>query len=81
MGYPYEIADLAEKHGRLDLAERYYGRIADKIPENPWLRFKQAAMRAQLGRAVEARTLIEALLQRAPGFGPAVELLKTLPPA
>lgn len=75
----YEIADLAEKHARLDLAERYYGRIADKIPENPWLRFKQAAMRAQLGRTAEARATLEAILQKVPGFGPAVELLNNLP--
>jgi predicted Zn-dependent protease len=75
----YEIGELAEKHGRFDLAERYYGVIADLIPANPWLRFKHSQMLVRLGRVLEARKEIDGVLQAFPGFGPAQQLLAELP--
>ena len=75
----YEIGELAEKHGRFDLAERYYGVIADLLPANPWLRFKHAQMLVRLGRTPEARNEIDGVLQKYPGFGPAQQLLAGLP--
>ena len=75
----YEIGELAEKHGRYDLAERYYGVIADLISANPWLRFKHAQMLARLGRVPEARKELDGVLQTFPGFGPAEQLLSGLP--
>lgn len=78
---PYEIATLAERHERPDLAERYYGVVADLIPANPWLRLKQAAMLARLGRVPEARAVLEAILKTFAGFPPARELLVSLPAA
>ena len=76
---PYEIAEYAEHHDRLDLAERYYGDIADKIPADPWLRFKQASMLAKLGRVAEARAMLGTILKSFAGFKPAQELLGSLP--
>lgn len=75
----YEIGELAEKHGRFDLAERYYGVIADLISADPWLRFKHAQMLARQGRVPEARKELAGVLQTYPGFGPAEQLLAGLP--
>jgi predicted Zn-dependent protease len=75
----YEVADLAEKKERFDLAERYYEASHKLFPDNPWLEFKHAIMLARLGRIGEARTQLEGILARMPDFQPASEVLKQLP--
>ncbi len=75
----YEVGELAEQHGRHDLAERYYGAAAKLFPTIPWFEFKHGLALLKLGRTAEARVELEALLRAFPGFAPARQTLEQLP--
>ncbi len=75
----YDIGELAEKHGRDDLAERHFGAAARLLPTIPWLPFKHGVALLKLGRVAEARAELTALLKAFPEFSPAQEILAKLP--
>ncbi len=75
----YDIGELAEQHGRHDLAEKYYGAAAKLFPTIPWLAFKHGLALLKLGRMAEARNALEVLLQAFPDFAPAQQILTQWP--
>ncbi len=74
----YDVAALAESFNRFDLAEPYYREYARLFP-NPWLSWKHGCALAALGRAVEARGVFAAILEKVPGFEHARRSLEALP--
>ncbi len=75
----YDVGELAEKFGRNDLAEKYFGAAAKLFPTIPWLPLKHGMALLKLGRVAEARAELEALLKAFPGFAPAQQILAQLP--